>query len=141
MLAATNALGAVLFGALYAAAGAQYLSQVAFLAALVILFALMTRLWVHVERGQGRTRDPLSRVGRVALGLVVVLLGLPVAALLPLFSLERLLPPGEAATVLPIAPAMALVLIALVLVVAVNVAGVLVIAASAVVARLRRPGI
>lgn len=140
MLAAINVLGAVLFGALYAAAGARYLSQAAFLAALVILFALMTSLWVHVERNHGRRRDAISRVGRVALGLIAVLLGLPVAVLLPLFSLERLLPPGEAAAVLPIAPAMALVLIALVLVVAVNVAGSLLIAGSAVFTRLRRPG-
>jgi hypothetical protein len=139
VLAATNALGAVLFGALYAVAGARYLSQVAFMAALVILFVLMTRLWVLVERGQARRRDPISRVGRVVLGLVAVLLGVPVAVLLPLFSLERLLPPGEAAAVLPIAPAMALVLITLVLVVAVNVAGVLMIAGSTVLSRLRRP--
>ena len=139
MLAATNVLGAVLFGALYAAAGARYLSQVAFLAALAILFVLMTRLWVHVEGGHGRGRDAISRVGRVALGLVVALLAVPVAVLLPLFSLERLLPPGEAAAVLPTAPVMALVLIALVLMVAANVAGVMVIAGSNVIGRLRRP--
>jgi hypothetical protein len=138
-LAATNVLAAVLFGGLYAAAGARYLSQPAFLAGLVILFALLTRLWVLVEGGRERRRDAFSRIGRVALALVVTLLAVPIAVLLPLFSLERLLPPGEAAAVLPIAAAMAVVLIALVLAVAVNVAGVLVIAGSTVVARLRRP--
>jgi hypothetical protein len=138
-LIATNALGALAFGALYAAAGARVLSQWAFLAGLVLVFTLMTRLWVHVERGQARGRDAFSRIGRAALGLVAVVFGVPVIVLLPLFSLEALLPPGEAVTVLPIAAIMALVLIALVLVAAVNVAGLLVIAGSTVATRLRRP--
>jgi hypothetical protein len=139
-LVATNALGALVFGVLYAAAGARVLTQWAFFAGLMVFFALMTRLWVHVERGQARGRDAFSRVGRAALGLVAVVVGVPVIVLLPLFSLEAMLPPGEAIAVLPIAATMALLLIALVLVVTVNVAGILVIAGSAVVTRLRRPG-
>ena len=64
----------------------------------------------------------MVRVGRGAIGLLAVLIGLPVVVLMPLFWLESQLPP-EAVPALHLGPVMALLLVALVLVAAANVLG------------------
>ena len=48
-LAGANAVGVVLFGTLYAVAAVRALPQLAFLGGLVVLFALMTALWIRTE--------------------------------------------------------------------------------------------
>ena len=65
-LAMTNAVGIVLFGILYAVAGAGWLPQSAFLACLVILFGLVTALWIGVEERQGHGRGAVARLGKEA---------------------------------------------------------------------------
>jgi hypothetical protein len=133
-LASVNVLGAVLFAGVYAVAGATALPPVVFLVVLGLAFVATTALWVRAERRQRRL-DPLRRLGRGAAGLVAVVVGLPVAVLLPLFWLESKLPP-DAVGGLHLGPTMALVLIGLALVVAVNVVG----AAVTVAAALGRRG-
>jgi hypothetical protein len=120
-LAVANLVGVVLFAAVYAAGGARYLSQAAFAVCLLMIFALVTALWVRTESRHA----PLGfvrRVGRAAGGLIMVLAGIPIAVLMPLFWLETMLPPEvEFARVL--APAMALTLISLGLVAVMNIVG------------------
>jgi hypothetical protein len=134
-LAAANAVGVVLFGTLYAVAGARVLSQGAFLACLVALFALMTALWVRTEARQ-RALQPLRRVGRVVVGLVIVLVVTPAAVLMPLLWLDEQLP-REVGLHAARGGVMALLLITLLLVVLVNVAGSIVVTGRA--ALTRRP--
>jgi hypothetical protein len=135
-LAATNIVSVVLFGVLYATAGARLMSQAAFLLCLVVIFGLVTVLWVRVE-ARHRALEPLSRVGRVAAALVGVLVGVPVIVLMPAFWLDSALPP-EAAFTPHLAPLMTLTLISLVLVLLVNVAGAAVAVARGVMrSRLR----
>jgi hypothetical protein len=121
-LAATNGVGVVLFGVLYAVAGARWLSQSAFLVCLVLLFALVTALWMSVEERQGRGRGAVARLGRVAFGLVVVVIVAPMATLMPLFWLDSRLP-VEAGLNAMLAPVMTIVLLALALIGFVNVIG------------------
>ena len=78
-------------------------------------------MWVadesrHVPLGLVR------RVGRAAAGWLLVLVGVPIAVLMPLFWLETVLPP-EAGCSRILAPVMALILIALALVWLVNLVG------------------
>lgn len=120
-LAAVNVLGAVVFAGLYAVAGRWPVSPVAMAIGLSLVFAGMTALWVNVEQ-RSRALDPWRRIGRVAIGVVAVVIGLPVTVLMPLFWLESQLPP-EAVPLLNLGPVMALLLVAVVLVVAVNGAG------------------
>jgi hypothetical protein len=127
-LAVTNAVGVLLFGTLYAVAGARWLSQTAFLACLLLLFALVTALWITVERRQGAGRGGLARVGRIAFGVAIVSLAVPIVVLMPLFWLESRLPPDAALSSL-LAPVMTIVLIALSLTALVNVIGSLLAAA------------
>jgi hypothetical protein len=129
VLAATNGVGVVLFGTLYALAGARRLSQGAFLTCLIVIFALVTALWVRAE-ARHRALHPARRVGRATFGLVAVIVVTPAAVLMPVFWLERVLPPeADAGGVL--APVMTLVLISLVLVVLMNLVGSAVIAGRA----------
>jgi hypothetical protein len=132
-LAATNAVGVVLFGTLYALAGARRLPQAAFVACFLIVFVLVTALWVRTE-ARHRALHPLRRLGRAVLGLVAVIVVTPAAVLMPLLWLKDVLQPdpGLASAQGPI---MALVLISLVLVVLTNVAGTLIIAGRAALAR------
>ncbi len=133
-LAATNAVGVVLFGALYLMAGLRYLSQGPFIVCLAILFAVVTRLWLRVEaRHQGLA--PARRLGRVAAALAAVVIAVPVTVLMPVFWLDQQLP-AEAGFHARRAPVMALILISLALTVLVNVVGGVVIAART--ARARR---
>jgi hypothetical protein len=135
-LAAANVVGVILFAAVYAAGGAGYLSQVAFLGCLAALFLLVTVLWIRTE-ARHRGLEPVRRVGRIAGGLGAVVVGTPILVLMPLFWLESVLPPEAQMTrVLP--PIMALVLISLVLVVLVNVIGSLAVAGRALLVTRRR---
>jgi len=137
-LAALNLLGAVAFGSLYATAAQHLLTQAAFLAGLVVVFVAITSLWVHVERSRGPGRDPLSRAGRIAVGLVLAVIAVPGIVLMPLFWLDTQLPP-EAGLRPLLAPVMAIVLISLVLVVVVNLVGSIIVAGCALAARGPRP--
>jgi hypothetical protein len=120
-LVAANVVGVVLFGTVYALAGARFMSQSAFLACLLLIFLLVTSLWVRVE-ARHRGLDPIRRLGRAAAGLVVVILAVPVAVLWPAFWLDTQLPP-EADFTRHLAPVMTLVLISLGLVVLANLVG------------------
>jgi hypothetical protein len=120
-LAAVNLLGAVVFAGLYAAGAAAEIPSAAFLGVLLVAFAGVTAVWVRVER-QLRGLDPFRRVGRGAIGLLVVLVGLPALVLMPLFWLESQLP-LEAVPALHLGSVMVLLLIALALTVAVNAVG------------------
>lgn len=140
LLAGTNALALVVFALIYAAAGSRWLTQGAFLASLAVSFFLLTALWVHFERSPP-ARDALSRLGRGVLALVIVVIGLPALALAPLFALQEALP-AEAEFADVVRPAMVLLLLALVVVVAMNVTGVAVLAVLGLRSRLfrgRRP--
>ena len=130
----------MLFSVLYAAAGARWMPQSAFLVCLVALFALVTALWMSVEERQGRGRGALGRLGRVAFGLVVMAVAMPVVVLMPLFWLDSQLPP-EAGVNPVLAPVMTIVLIALVLTALVNaVGGTLALVRAAVAHRRLRRG-
>lgn len=136
-LAGTNALAIVTFALIYAAGGSRWLTQGAFLASLAVFFISLTALWVYVERTRPGARDVLSRIGRGALALVVVVIGLPAVVLAPLFALQEALPP-EAGFADVVRPVMVLLLLALVLAIAMNVAGTVVLAVSGLRSRLSR---
>jgi hypothetical protein len=120
-LGAANLVGVVLFAAVYAAGGARYLSQGGFAACLLVVFALVTGLWVRTE-SRHAALGLVRRIGRAAGGLAMVLAGVPVAVMMPLFWLETVLPP-EAGFARVLAPTMALMLISLGLVALVNLVG------------------
>ena len=120
-LALTNAVGVILFGVLYAVAGARLMPQPAFLACLALIFTLVTVLWVRVE-ARHRRLEPLARLGRAAAALVLVVIAAPVAVLMPAFWFDSQLP-ADAGFTRFLGPIMSVLLIALVLVAAVNVAG------------------
>ena len=136
-LAGTNALAIVTFALIYAAGGSRWLTQGAFLASLAVFFISLTALWVYVERTRPGARDVLSRIGRGVLALVVVVVGLPAVVLAPLFALQEVLPP-EAGFADVVRPVMVLLLLALVLVTAMNVAGTVVLTVSGLRSRLSR---
>ena len=136
-LAGTNALAIVTFALIYAAGGSRRLTQGAFLASLAVFFVSLTALWVYVERTRPGARDVLSRIGRGGLALVIVVIGLPAAVLAPLFALQEVLPP-EAGFADVVRPVMVLLLLALVLAIAMNVAGTVVLAVSGLRSRLSR---
>jgi len=120
-LAATDAVGLVLFGTLYAAAGAGLIPSTPFRLCLVLLFGLVTALWVRAE-ARHRALGALARIGRAALGLVVVVLAAPVVVLMPIFWLDAQLP--EEAGLRPVVGGiMTVVLVALALVALVNALG------------------
>jgi hypothetical protein len=131
-LALANVVGALLFAALYAVAGARFMSQSSFLACLAAIFALVTVVWVRVE-ARHRALDPLRRFGRIAGALALVLVAVPGLVLMPAFWLSSQLP-AEAGFARYLAPLMTLTLIALALVVLVNVVGGLAAAARALAA-------
>lgn len=134
-LASANAVSVILFGTLYIVAGLHYLSQEAFLVCLVLLFVLITVLWVRVE-ARHRGLEPVQRLGRVAVGLVLVVIAVPIAVLMPVFSLDEQLP-IEVGLHVQRGPIMALIFIALFLTLVVNVLGGIAIAVRAAVARSR----
>lgn len=120
-LAAANAVGVVLFGTLYAVAGARVLSQGAFLVCLLVVFALVTALWVRTE-ARHRMLGPLKRVARIVIGLVIVVVVTPTVVLAPLFWLDEQIP-AEVGLHAVRGGIMAIVLITLTLLIAVNVVG------------------
>lgn len=134
-LAGINALAAVVFVSLYAAAAVHVLSQAAFLASLVVFFVALTALWVRVERSRPGARDPLSRMGRIAVGLLIVAIAVPGLGLMPLFALQQQLP-TESGLGQVIPGIMVVLLASLTLVALVNVAGLVFVAGSALVGRL-----
>ena len=117
----TNAVGVVLFGVLYAVAGARLMPQSAFLACLAVIFTLVTVLWVRVE-ARHRRLEFLGRLGRVAAALVLVLIAAPIAVLMPAFWLDSQLP-SDAGFTRYLGPLMSVLLISLVLTAMVNVVG------------------
>ena len=133
-LAGINALAAVVFASLYAAAAAYVMSQVAFLASLVVFFVALTALWVRVERSRPGARDPLSRLGRIAVGMLIVAIAVPGLGLMPLFSLQQQLP-TESGLGQVIPGIMVIVLASLLLVTLVNVAGLVLLAGFALAGR------
>ena len=136
-LAATNVVGIVLFAALYATAGAQLMPQAAFIVCLLVIFGLVTTLWVRVE-SRHRALDPIRRIGRIAAALVLVVITVPALVLMPAFWLDSQLPP-EADFTRYLAPIMTLVLISLGLVVVVNVVGSILATGRAALARRKSP--
>ena len=128
-LAGTNALAIVTFALIYAAGGSRWLTQGGFLASLAVFFVSLTALWVYVERTRPGARDVLSRIGRGVLALVAVVIALPALVLAPLFALQEILPP-DAGFADVVRPVMVLLLLALVLVIAMNVAGTVVLVVS-----------
>jgi len=132
-LAGANAVGVVLFGTLYAVAGARVVPHAAFLVCLGVLFVLVTALWVRTE-ARHRALDPLRRMGRIVIGLLGVVVVTPAAVLAPLFWFDEQLPP-EVGLHDARGGVMALVLITLVLVILVNVVGVMVASGRALVRR------
>jgi hypothetical protein len=134
-LVGINALAAVVFALIYGAAGTRRLTQGAFVVSVVVFFVSLTALWVRVEGSAGRARDPISRIGRNAVALGLVVIGLPALVLAPLFAAQGAVPAeaglGEALRVL-----MVLLLVSLALTVAMNVAGLVVRVALALRARL-----
>ncbi len=131
VLAAANAVGAVLFGALYAVAGADLMSQTVFVACLLVLFVVVTTLWVRTE-ARHRPLEPLRRAGRAAGGLVLVIIAIPILILMPLFWLDTQLPP-EAGLRSLLAPIMTVTLLSLILTALTNLIGSMVIVARALV--------
>jgi hypothetical protein len=121
-LAVMNAAGALVFALVYAAAAARWLGQPAFLAALAVFFVAVTASWVRVERARGGRRDALSRLGRIAGGLVLAVIVVPGLTLMPLFALHEVLPPDAGVGEI-IRPVMVLLLISLALVALMNIAG------------------
>jgi hypothetical protein len=136
VLGALNAMGIAVFGLIYAAAAKRLLTQGAFLTGLVVCFVGLTALWVRTERSRGPARDALSRAGRIAAGLVVAAMVVPGAVLTPLFFVHEYVPP-EAGVGEILAPVMFILLASLALVALVNVAGIIFLAGSALVRRLR----
>jgi hypothetical protein len=134
-LATTNVVGAVLFAAVYATAGARLMSQMAFVGCLAVIFVLVTALWVRVE-ARHRGLGALRRIGRVAAGLLGVVLVVPAVILMPAFWLDTHLPADAGFTRL-LGPIMTLVLISLALTVVVNVVGTLLVVARAALAPRR----
>ena len=137
-LAGANTVGVILFGTLYALAGARVLSQVAFIACFAVLFPLVAMVWVRAE-ARHRALDPWRRIGRVAAGLLIVLVATPAVVLTPLFWLDQQLP-QEVGLNAARGGIMALVLIALALVLAVNLVGGVVVASRALASRRRQHG-
>jgi phosphatidylglycerophosphate synthase len=132
-LAAANTVGVVLFGALYAVAGAELMSQAVFLACLLVLFVLVTTVWIRTE-ARHRQLEPLRRAGRAAGALVLAIIAIPILVLMPLFWLDTQIPP-EAGLRRLLAPIMTLTLLSLVLTALTNLTGLVVIVARALLGR------
>lgn len=121
-LAGLNALAILLFLGAYGLAAAHWLSQGAFLTALLVVFGASTMLWVRTEQGTAGHRDPLSRLGRLAAGFVIAAIAVPGLVLMPLFSLREQLP-AEAGLDHLLPGVMVILLAALVLGALTNVVG------------------
>src|SRR6185437_395261 len=116
-LAVVNAIGVVSFGALYALGEAGMLSQPVAVAGLAVLLAVLILVWVRTEE-RHRSLAPVSRLGRIVVGLLIVLVATP-GILVPLFRFGGPWRPERGGAV-------ALALTALILVVFVNIMGILI---------------
>jgi hypothetical protein len=135
-LGGINALAILLFASAYGLAAARLLSQGAFLAALVVLFGAFTALWVRTERRSTRSRDLLSRVGRIGVGFLLAAIAVPGLVLMPLFSLREQLPEEAGVDVL-LPGVMVILLASLALGALTNVAGIAFMLGQGVFRRLR----
>ncbi len=141
-LIGTDAVVAMVFGALYAGAGTRWMTQGAFLAGLVVFFVASIAFWMRVERSGAGGRDVITRIGRGSFALLVIVVGLPALVLAPLLGLQETLP-RAAGFADVVRPAMVLLLISLLWAVVVNLTGAAVLAAAALwtaLARRSRPG-
>jgi hypothetical protein len=138
ILGAFDAMGVAVFSLIYAAGAKGLLTQGAFLTGLVTCFVGLTALWVRAERSRGPARDPLSRAGRIAGGLLLASITVPGVILMPLFFLNERLPP-EAGLAPMLGPVMFILLVSLALILLVNAAGVLVLGLSAILRWWNRP--
>jgi hypothetical protein len=135
-LAGINTVAVLLFAGAYGAAATGLLSQGAFVTTLVVLFVALTALWIRIERSSTRSQDVLSRLGRIAVGLLVAVIAVPGLTLMPLFALQGQLP--EEVGVGDVIPGVMVILLAsLVLGALVNVLGVSVMVGQALLRRLR----
>lgn len=135
-LAGINTAAVLLFAAAYGATATGLLFQGAFLTTLVVLFVALTALWIRIEGSGTGSRDPMSRLGRIAVSFLVVAIGVPGLTLMPLFSLQDQLP-REAGVREVIPGVMVILLASLALGALVNVAGVSITVGQAVLRRLR----
>lgn len=135
-LAGINTVAVLLFAGAYGATATGLLFQGAFLAALVVLFVALTALWIRIEGSGTGSRDPMSRLGRIAVGFLVVAIGVPGLTLMPLFSLQDQLP-REAGVGEVIPGVMVILLASLALGALVNVAGVSITVGQTLLRRLR----
>jgi hypothetical protein len=110
------------------------MGQGAFLLCLMLLFGLVTALWVRTE-ARHRHLEPLARLGRAVVGVVLVVVATPIVALVPLFWLDTKVPP-EAGLNRVLAPVMTLVLISLALIVLANFIGGAIVAVRALAGRV-----
>lgn len=113
------------------------LFQEAFLATLVVLFVALTALWIRIDgRGTG-SRDPMSRLGRIVVGFLVVAIAVPGLTLMPFFALQDQLP-RETGVGEVIPGVMVILLASLALGALVNVAGVSFTVGQFLLRRVRR---
>ena len=130
-----NTVAILLFAGAYGATAAGLLFQGAFLAALVVLFVTCTALWIRIEGSGPGSRDPMSRLGRIAVAFLVVAIAVPGLTLMPFFALQNQLP-REAGVGEVIPGVMVILLVSLALGALVNVAGVAIAVGQALVRRL-----
>lgn len=135
-LAGINTVAVLLFAGAYGATATGLLFQGAFLATLVVLFVVVTALWMRIEGTGTGSRDPMSRLGRIAVGFLVVAIAVPGLTLMPLFALQAQLP-REAGVGEVIPGVMVILLASLALGALVNVAGMSVAVGQALLRRLR----
>lgn len=135
-LAGINTVAVLLFAGAYGATATGLLFQGAFLAALVVLFVALTALWIRIEGSGTGNRDPMSRLGRIAVGFLVVAIAVPGLTLMPLFALQDQLP-REAGVGEVIPGVMVILLASLALGALVNVAGVAITVGQVLLRRLR----
>lgn len=120
-LAGVNLLGVVLFGLLYGVGATNRISPGLFRGGLVVGFLATTTLWVQVERSMCGRLVPIRRVGRALGALALTIVGAPALVLTPLFALDAQLP-IEVGFADVVTRTMVLLLLALVITVAMNVA-------------------
>jgi len=135
-LAGINTVAVLLFAGAYGATATGLMFQGAFLATVVVLFVAVTALWIRIEGSGTGSRDPMSRLGRIAVGFLIVAIAVPGLTLMPLFALQAQLP-REAGVGEVIPGVMVILLASLALGALVNVAGVSITAGQALFRRLR----